>query len=155
MNALGTGLAIFFIDNLGRRYIMLRTLPGVLGSLIIVATGFYLTLFTENFVTLGNYFSLIGLVVYLAFFSIGMSSTVWSVNTEIYPLELIGSATSLSTATNWLSNFVVSATFLSIMKTDVGKVLAFLILSGFTIWAFAFIYLRVPETKGKPITENV
>jgi len=86
MNALGTGIAVLFIDNYGRRFIMLRTLPGVLMSLFIVAFGFYFTLFTENLVGLGNACSLIGMVTYLAFFSIGMSSSVWSVNTEIYPL---------------------------------------------------------------------
>jgi len=41
------------------------------------------------------------------------------------------------------------------MSTDTGKVLAFLILAGFTVAAFVFIYKMVPETKGKPITENV
>ena len=99
--------------------------------------------------------SLAGLVLYLAFFSIGMSSTVWSVNTEIYPIHLIGTATSLSTATNWFSNFIVSSLFLSIMKTDSGKVIAFLILAFFTVLAFLFIYKRVPETNNKPITENI
>lgn len=154
MNAVGTAIAVLFIDKMGRRYIMLRTLPGTLVSLLIVSLSFYLTLFT-SMNTLGNYMSLAGLVLYLAFFSIGMSSTVWSVNTEIYPINLIGIATSLSTATNWGSNFVVSSLFLSIMHTDTGKVLAFIILAFFTVWAFGFIYYRVPETKGRPITENV
>jgi SP family myo-inositol transporter-like MFS transporter 13 len=39
INAAGTLVAIFFVDRLGRRYILLRTLPGVGISLIIVAIG--------------------------------------------------------------------------------------------------------------------
>jgi len=84
-----------------------------------------------------------------------MSGTVWSVNTEIYPIHLIGTATSLATATNWLSNFAVSATFLTILETDAGKVYAFIILGFFTLSAWTFIYCLLPETKGNPINENV
>lgn len=39
INALGTLLALFYIDNLGRRYILLRSLPFVSFSLLILSTG--------------------------------------------------------------------------------------------------------------------
>jgi SP family galactose:H+ symporter-like MFS transporter len=96
-----------------------------------------------------------GLVLYLAFFSISMSGTVWSINTEIYPIHLVGTASSLATATNWFSNFLVSTSFLVILKTDTGKVVAFLLLAGFTVAAWLFIYYLLPETNGKPVNENV
>ena len=96
-----------------------------------------------------------GLVLYLAAFSVSMSSSVWSVNTEIYPIHLVGTATSLATATNWFSNFLVSTFFLSIMQTPTGTVLAFLLLGGFSIAAWVFIYYLLPETNGKAINENV
>lgn len=38
-NALGTLVAIFYIDKLGRRYILLRSLPFVCISLWILSTG--------------------------------------------------------------------------------------------------------------------
>mmetsp|Transcript_10435 Transcript_10435/g.17525 ORF Transcript_10435/g.17525 Transcript_10435/m.17525 type:complete len:117 (-) Transcript_10435:122-472(-) len=99
---------------------------------------------------------MVGLIMYLTFFSIGWSSTVWSVNTEIYPIHLAGTATSLATATNWLSNFVVSSFFLSIMKeSETGKVLAFLILASFALLAYCFVSRLLPETGGKSISENV
>ena len=157
INALGSGVASLFIDRLGRRFIMLRTLPGVLFSCLIVTASFYMSLFgeSEQIKMAGNYISMAGLVLYLSFFSVGMSSTVWSVNTEIYPIHLIGIATSIATATNWGSNFVVSSLFLSIMETDTGKVIAFAILGGFTALCFVFVYYLLPETKGRPVLENV
>ena len=151
MNAVGSFIAVFFIDKLGRRFIILRTLPGVLISCVTIALSMYLSLYTENMQTIGNFLALLGLLMYLGFFSIGFSSTPWSINTEIYPTHLIGTATSLSTATNWLSNFVVSSVFLSIMKTDLGKVLAFVTLAIFTTICIIFVYIFVPETKGKSI----
>ena len=99
--------------------------------------------------------AVVGLVLYLAAFSVSMSSSVWSVNTEIYPIHLVGTATSLATAMNWGANFIVSTFFLSIMATDTGKVLAFLLLGGFSIAAWLFVYYLLPETSGREINENV
>lgn len=157
VNALGNVIAVFYIDKLGRRYIMIRTIPGVLIACIIVSFSFYLSLYgkSHNDKEAGSFLSLTGLILYLIFFSIGWSSPVWSTCAEIFPLHLIGIATSLTTATNWGSNFIVSSVFLSILKYDQGKVLAFLILAGFSAMTYAFVYFRVPETKGKPIIMNV
>lgn len=98
---------------------------------------------------------MVGLLLYLVFFQSGMSGTVWSVCVEIFPIHLIGMATSLTTATNWLSNFIISSVFLSIVSTNTGKIVAFLILAFFNVWAIIFIYYRVPETKGRAVHENV
>ena len=156
MNALGSTVATFYIDKIGRRYIILRTLPPLLAACGLIALAMYLSIYTLGATVLvGNYLALAGLILYLAFFSIGFSSTVWTVNSEIYPLHLIGTAGSLATATNWISNFAVSACFLTILSTNPGKVYAFLILGGFTLIAWLFTYKLLPETKGRPIAENV
>lgn len=134
VNSVGSIFAIFIIDKMGRRYTMLRGLPGVFFFLILVAFSEYLSNFHKDGLTnvIGNYMAMVGLVLYLGFFSISMASTVWSVNTEIYPIHLVGTASSLATATNWFSNFLVSTFFLVILRTDSGKVTAFLLLSVFT-----------------------
>lgn len=159
VNAIGSTVAVFVIDNMGRRYTMLRGLPGIFGSLILVSVAEYLSNFCHDKAeetksaaeVTGNYLAMSGLILYLAFFSVSMSSTVWSVNTEIYPIHLVGTASSLATATNWFSNFLVSSFFLVILKSDVGKVAAFLLLAGFTVVAYFFIYYLLPETNGKEI----
>ena len=92
------------------------------------------------------------IIAYLAFFSIGFSSTPWAINSEIYPIHLIGTAIALATATNWLTNFIVSISFLSFMETKEGKVYTFLILAGFAFIAIIFVYFLVPETAGRRIT---
>lgn len=47
MNSLGTLLSLFFIDSLGRRYILLRTIPGVFISLLGVAFSMHCSNSTE------------------------------------------------------------------------------------------------------------
>ena len=156
MNAAGSTVAVFVIDKMGRRFVMLRCLPGVCGSCLLVALAMYLCNYTTGGAqTAGNVLALIALIVYLGFFSVGMSSTVWAVCAEIFPIHLIGSATALTTTMNWLANFAVSSSFLSLLEPKIGKVLAFVILGAFSAAAIAFVYFLVPETGGKPISENV
>lgn len=60
---------------------------------------------------------IIGFVLMFMFcFSVGMSSTPWVINSEIYPviynqMSIRSIANSVSTTANWCSNFVVSMTF--------------------------------------------
>lgn len=156
VNFLGNIFATWFIDHRGRRYSMLRTLPGIFISLSVVSICMYLSNFNEGYWhVFGNYLGIASLLFYTGFFSIGFSSTVWSVNTEIYPLHLISTATALSTTTNWFSNFIVSSMFLSILSTNIGKIVAFAILAVLAFTAYLFVYFYVPETNNKPILENV
>jgi MFS family permease len=152
-NAIFSLVAVFIIDNLGRRYIMLRTLPWIFTILIGIALGMYIIRYDDDDTQkypVRIVFMLL-LVLYLAFFSTGMSSTPWAVNSEIYPIHLVGTACALSTATNWLSNFVVASVFLTSMETEAGKVYTFVILAGFAALATAFVYFLVPETSGRKI----
>jgi uncharacterized membrane protein YjfL (UPF0719 family) len=98
---------------------------------------------------------MIALIVFLLAFGIGFSSTVWAVNSEIYPIHLTGTAMSLATATNFFGNFIVVALFLSLIESDEGKVYTWGIFAGFTLLAFLFVYFLLPETKGKKIEDNV
>jgi SP family galactose:H+ symporter-like MFS transporter len=157
VNAVGTGVSIFYIEKLGRRFILLKTLPFIFTACCLVSISMYLTNGEGGArVVIGDILAMVGLILYLAFFAVGWSSTVWSVNTEIYPIHLAGTGSALATATNWFSNFIVSSTFLSIMKSsNTGKVAAFLLLGGFCILAHFFVSRLLPETKGRRIDENV
>lgn len=98
---------------------------------------------------------MIGIILYLAFFSIGIGCTPWTLNSEIYPLHLRGVGISLSTTANWVSNYVVAQLFLTLTSTDIGEVVTFVCIGIFTICTWIFVYFLVPETKGKDIDEIV
>ena len=150
VNAIGTLVSCIYIDKLGRRYLMLRTLPLSIVGWLITALGMYLYAFTES-PTVGTYTCVFGILLFLGSFSVGMSSTPWAVNAEIYPIHLIGTANSLSTTTNWATNFIVATVFLITLGTPIGSVLSFIVLALFAVIAWIFIYVLLPETAEKPI----
>lgn len=90
-------------------------------------------------------------MLYLAFFSIGLGNTPWTVNSEIYPLHLRGVGMSLATTTNWVSNYIISQLFLTLTSSSVGKVVTFACIAVFCVFAWLFVYYLLPETKGKSI----
>jgi SP family myo-inositol transporter-like MFS transporter 13 len=54
------------------------------------------------------------MMLYLITFGVGMSPIPWTVNAEIHPVAVRAEAMSFATGTNWLMNWVVSQTFLSL-----------------------------------------
>ena len=61
-----------------------------------------------------GYVTVAGMVVYLLCFGIGMSPVPWAVNAEIYPMRVRGACMGIATASNWVMNFIVAATFLTL-----------------------------------------
>lgn len=99
---------------------MLRTLPGVGLSLLVISAGLGIFNFNEPKSTnaeIGSWVALSGILLYLAFFSIGMGCTPWTVNSEIYPLYLRGCGLSISTTANWITNYFVSQLFLTLTSS--------------------------------------
>ena len=47
----------------------------------------------------------------------GMGPMPWTINSEIYPLWARSTGTSVATMVNWLSNLVISMTFLTLTNT--------------------------------------
>jgi len=155
-NAVGTTLSIFFIDRLGRRYMMLRSLPFIVLTLLVVAGGMFALPPTQTDQTsVGGDLAFIGTLLFLLAFGIGMSSTPWAVCAEIFPLHVVGTANSLTTTTNWVSNFVVAWFFPLMLDSDALKGWAFVLLAIFAALAWLFIYLLLPETANKTQQENL
>ncbi|ELU00716.1 hypothetical protein CAPTEDRAFT_175747 [Capitella teleta] len=91
--------------------------------------------------------STFGLVLYLAFFAPGMGPMPWTINSEIYPLWARSTGNSLSTATNWIANLVVSMTFLSLLEA-LTKYGAFWLYSVLSLLGTIFFFALLPETRG-------
>ncbi|WP_029605054.1 MFS transporter, partial [Kozakia baliensis] len=87
------------------------------------------------------------LLIFCTGFAMSAGPLMWVLCAEIQPMQGRNLGISISTLTNWLTNMVVGASFLSLMET--------LGASG-TFWLFAllnasfivFTWLFVPETKG-------
>ena len=103
----------------------------------------------------GKWITLVGILLYLVFFSISLGPIPWTVNSEIYPLHLRGAGNSLATTVNWVSNYAVSQVFLLVTTTALGQVLTFVFISVCCVGTWYFVYRLLPETKGRRIESIV
>ena len=150
INAVGCLISVYTIDRFGRRYILLRSLPFVAVAWLIVASGMALNTYSESY-SLGGKVSFVGLMMFLLFYAIGIGTTPWAINSEIYPVHVIGTANSIATTVNWLTNFLVSFMFLETTGTPVGAICTYGALAFFAICAWTFTYVLIPETAKKDI----
>jgi hypothetical protein len=81
-----------------------------------------------------------------------MGPIFWLLIAEIYPLSVRGKAMSLATVANWGANFLITVTFLSLVKW-IGEGGAFLLYAAIGVFAFFFIRRLVPETKGQTLEQ--
>ncbi|KAK1303367.1 putative inositol transporter 2 [Acorus calamus] len=99
-----------------------------------------------------GWLALIGLALYIIFFSPGMGTVPWIVNSEIYPLRFRGVCGGIAATSNWVSNLIVAQSFLSLTQA-IGTSWTFLIFGVISVAALFFVLVFVPETKGLPIEE--
>ncbi|RZC65825.1 hypothetical protein C5167_009517 [Papaver somniferum] len=102
----------------------------------------------------GNYayLAIAMLVAYILVYAPGMGTVPWIVNSEIYPLRFRGVCGGMAAVSNWVSNFIVSMSFLSLTKA-VGSAYTFMLFGLISCVSLVFIILFVPETKGMQFEE--
>ncbi|MEO6994813.1 MAG: sugar porter family MFS transporter, partial [Lacunisphaera sp.] len=141
-------LAIFLLDRVGRRPLLLAGVAGQIVGLAILGAAFHF----QQLAALKSYVAIGGLVIYVACFAFGLGPIFWLLISEIYPLKIRGPAMSAVTVTNWAFNLAVAVTFLTFVGI-LGHAGTFWLYGVIAIGAWIFIYLLVPETKGKTLEE--
>lgn len=144
---LSTTMAIFLIDKFGRRTLLMVSAAGTcLGSLL---TGFSFSLQDDHYWI--SSLALMGVSVYFVSFNLGISGIPWIIMSEIFPINVKGSAGSLCNLTYWFSSWVVSYTFNFLLEwSSTGT---FIIFAGVSAFGFLFTVMLVPETKGRSLEE--
>jgi sugar porter (SP) family MFS transporter len=144
VNVALTLVAIWLVDRVGRRPLLLWSLGGMAVSLAALSAGF-------AFGATGA-LTVASLCVYVAFFAIGLGPIFWLLIAEIFPLRVRGRAMSLATISNWGFNLIVTISFLGLVDA-LGRPGAFGLYLLLTVAAFAFSWRLVPETKGRSLEE--
>jgi len=146
VNVVATLFSVWLLDRVGRRPLLLVGVAGMTLSLLALATTFWLNIPSES------YLSVISLMLYVAAFAIGLGPVAWLIISEIYPHQIRGRAMSLAIFANWVSNYIVSLTFLTLIEkiTSAGAFFLYAAICGF---AFYFVFRFVPETKGKTLKQ--
>ena len=93
--------------------------------------------------------SLILLMLYVAAYQICFGSIGWVLLTELFPPSVRGQAVSLCTAVNWVMNFVITVSLLSVYRLLLGYM--YIVYGAFCVIALICVFIMVPETKGKSL----
>ena len=94
-----------------------------------------------------GFLAVLFLGLYIISYSPGMGTVPWIVNSEIYPLKYRGIGGGIAAVCNWVSNLIVSETFLTLTEA-LGSAGTFMLFAGFSLIGMVAIYFMVPETKG-------
>jgi len=143
VNFLMTIFAIWLVDKKGRKTLLLWGAVGMAAALG------YLTLEFAKPAQNGTGV-LAALLVYISFFAASFAPVMWVIISEIYPNRIKGAAMSFSTAVSWLCTFL-TVYFAPVIQGALGLEYLFGIFGIFSIIAFVFVKIWIPETKGKSL----
>ncbi|KAI0474311.1 high-affinity glucose transporter RGT2 [Xylaria cf. heliscus] len=163
INVVSTIPGLYAVDKLGRRPLLFWGAIGMCISQFIVAlTGTLTTgqdsvgktiVYNEEAQKAGIAF----VTIFIFFFAATWGPLGWVVTSEIYPLKTRAKSLSLTTASNWLLNFVIA--FITPYLVDYGPNYANLQSKVFFIWfgacfiCIGFVYFFIYETKGLSLEE--
>lgn len=146
---LASWIAFFTIERFGRRKLFLF---GTIGQAIAMAV---LTATVWDGVERNHKSSSVCAAVFLfvfnSFFAVGMLGMTWLYPPEIVSLEIRAPANGISTASNWIFNFlVVLITPIAFHNIKYYTYTVFAVINALIAVAFFFLF---PETKGRSLEE--
>ena len=142
-NLVFTLLAMFMIDRVGRKKLLLIGSVGTALCLAGVATIFF-TGQHQNFLL----WLLIG---YIAFFGFSLGAVIWVYLAEVFPNNVRAKGQSLGSFSHWFMNAVISQ-FFPLMAARSGAY-PFVFFSAMMVVQFFVVLFVYPETKGLTLEE--
>ena len=139
-----TLVALILVDRVGRRSLMLFGCAGIASSHLVLGLMYRaeikgLPALAITLCTIGCY-------------ALSLAPVTWVLISEIFPSRLRGIGVSISVSALWTASFLLTFTF-PILSRMLGNAGTFWTYSGVCLAGFAFVYLRVPETKGQTLEE--
>lgn len=139
INLIFTVFAMFIVDKVGRKPLLIigSTLMAI--SMLLVSLSFYYAL--DSVVTL------IAILVFIAAFASSLGVVTWVVISEIFPASIRTKAMSLSIVSLWIACFFVALIF-PFLIDKIGVSNTFLVFTFFCISNVFFNIFFIKETKG-------
>ena len=143
VNVLATLIAIFLVDRWGRKPILYTGFSVMAIGLGVVGTMMHLGIVTQP----ERLFTVAMLLVFIVGFAMSAGPLIWILCSEVQPIKGRDFGIAISTLTNWVANFVVGFTFLSLLN-NFGHAQTFWLYAGFNVVFLLITFFLIPETKG-------
>jgi len=143
VNIVFTLVAIFTVDKFGRKPLL------IIGS-VGMAIGMFAIGLLAHLQIIGVS-TLLFIVIYSAAFMMSWGPICWVLISEIFPNTIRGKAVAIAVAVQWITNFVVSATFPSLSAFSIS--FTYFLYGVMSVLSILFVWKMVPETKGKTLEE--
>ena len=143
-NVIFTFVAIYTVDRLGRKKLMLIGA----GGLAII----YAILGTCYKMQVTGFFMIILVVAAIACYAMTLGPVTWVLIAEIFPNRVRAIAVATCTFALWVGSFTLTY-FFPLLNTSLGSYGTFCIYAAICAMGFVFFACRLPETKGKSLEE--
>lgn len=143
-NLVFTFVAIYTVDRLGRRALMLLGAGGLAGIYLILGTCYYFEV--------SGIFMVVLVVTAIACYAMTLGPVTWVLLSEIFPNKVRGVAVATGTFALWVASFILTYTFPFLNKA-LGTAGTFWIYTAICAAGLVFFLFRMPETKGKSLEQ--
>ena len=160
-NCIFTVAAILLIDIVGRRRILLQSIPIMVLGLLLTAVAFhFLPVATQKsdglpvsalHTGIWPLLILFSIILYVSSYALGLGNVPWQ-QSELFPLSVRALGSGIATSTNWGTNFIVGLTFLPMMQV-LTPVWTFVTYAVVCVLGWFCIYRIYPETRGLGLEE--
>lgn len=135
------------IEKAGRKILLLQSSIVMGTCLTTLGIYFYLKDNGTDVKAIG-WLPLGAVVLFIISFSLGFGPIPWLIMGELFAPDVKGVASALAVMFNWTLVFVVTQTF-GPLNDSIGGAMTFWLFALFMVICTFFVFIKVPETKGK------
>ncbi|GAB6023075.1 Facilitated trehalose transporter Tret1 [Chamberlinius hualienensis] len=149
---IGSVVAAFIVDSLGRRLLLLVSGVGITLALAAIGAYYYILHFNTDY-TVKNLFwlPLVCLMLYDFCYGVAFGGIPFLIVSEVFPIKVRAVANGMGSLNHNICFFIVVKVFPTIQS--VSNYGLFWIYTGVALLSLVFIYFFVPETKGRSLEE--
>jgi SP family sugar:H+ symporter-like MFS transporter len=150
-------VAIFLIDRIGRKPLLMIGSIGMAATLSVLTAAFATGDLTDNTLHLAPHVGVLALIsanLYVVFFNLSWGPVMWVMLGEMFPNQIRGSGLAVSGAAQWTANFLISVSFPVLAKT-IGLPVTYGFYAACAFVSIVFVLKMVHETRGTELEDMV
>ncbi len=145
VNTVFTFVALWLIDIVGRKKLLLWGVSGMIICLLGTGLCFYFNM-------VGGVWLLVFILGYIASFACSLGPIPWVIMSEIFPTKIRGIAMSFATLILWIGVVLITQLTPILLETAGGAVTFWIFMINAIILVI-FTWLKIPETKNRTLEE--